>query len=503
MLRRVSVVLLSAGALALGACSSSTTTPDSGTPAVSCTGTPQTCTIPVGAPESQIDAAIAAATAGTTFVFGAGTFTLTNGFTLPAGANITIQGAGMAYVGTVGGTAYTGSPATILDFSGETGSQGIGITASLGNSNLKIQGLTIRNTPGDGIKVENANGAAFEQVNVLWANAADGGATTPSSHGSYGIYPVQSQYVLADHCVISGAQDTGIYVGQSNNIILSNNLVYQNVAGIEIESSVDADVEGNEATQNTVGIAVFGLPGLMAPQFSDAGTDGTLSVRVYNNNVHDNNTVNFATPGDIVWYVPGGTGMFVMASAFVEVFGNTVANNNTIGYGVVSYILFDQSYTPSSPTDLNPFPNNVWAHNNVFSGNGSAPISSNLYALDGGSNSNQYGELFGYFILEAAWSSTPDLDWDGIGPPGYLPPDAGVAAGTPPNPLGIWFSGNQDANNSGGAASFANLNLPIVCIPCSIPAAPNGAALNTNEVPFTNAAPPGFPLPGVDAGAFP
>ena len=41
-----------------------------------------------------------------------------------------------------------------------------------------------------------------------------------------------------EHCIAIGASDAGIYVGQSNNIIVRNCEVFQNVAGIEIENSI-------------------------------------------------------------------------------------------------------------------------------------------------------------------------------------------------------------------------------------------------------------------------
>ena len=55
--------------------------------------------------------------------------------------------------------------------------------------------------------------------------------------------------------MVIGASDAGIYVGQSRQIIVRRNRVEFNVAGIEIENSINADVENNTATNNTGGIA--------------------------------------------------------------------------------------------------------------------------------------------------------------------------------------------------------------------------------------------------------
>ena len=61
---------------------------------------------------------------------------------------------------------------------------------------------------------------------------------------------------------MKGASDAGFYVGQSRNIIVRRNRAEGNVAGIEIENSIGADVYENTATGNTGGILVFNLPDL-------------------------------------------------------------------------------------------------------------------------------------------------------------------------------------------------------------------------------------------------
>ena len=105
-------------------------------------------------------------------------------------------------------------------------------------------------------------------------------------------YPVESKNVLIDGCIVIGASDAGIYVGQSQNIIVRNSRAEFNVAGIEIENSYFADVYNNIATNNTGGILVFDLPGL--PQ------QGGHHVRVFKNRSVGNNTDNFAPEGNIV-----------------------------------------------------------------------------------------------------------------------------------------------------------------------------------------------------------
>ncbi|GIS32108.1 MAG: hypothetical protein Ct9H90mP4_00220 [Gammaproteobacteria bacterium] len=51
------------------------------------------------------------------------------------------------------------------------------------------------------------------------------------TNGAYGLYPVESKNVLIDGCVAIGASDAGIYVGQSQQIIVRNSSAHYNVAG--------------------------------------------------------------------------------------------------------------------------------------------------------------------------------------------------------------------------------------------------------------------------------
>src|SRR5690606_1045718 len=128
---------------------------------------------------------------------------------------------------------------------------------------------------------------------------------------------------------VRGASDAGIYVGQSQDIIVRNSLAGYNVGGIEIENSFRADVYGNRAQHNTVGILIFDLPNL--PQ------QGGHDIRVFDNEVVNNDTPNFAPEGNIVGSVPTGTGIMVMANRNVHIFGNRLSGNGTTHILIAAY----------------------------------------------------------------------------------------------------------------------------------------------------------------------
>ena len=63
---------------------------------------------------------------------------------------------------------------------------------------------------------------------------------------------MQTTNVLVEDTITRGASDAGLYVGQSREVIAGRNLAEFNVAGIEIENTIHADVYDNVATNNTL-----------------------------------------------------------------------------------------------------------------------------------------------------------------------------------------------------------------------------------------------------------
>lgn len=186
-----------------------------------------------------------------------------------------------------------GKDKTVLSFKGQVvGPEGLLVNAS----DFTIENLSLEDTKGDALKINQGRNITIRGVRVAWT---DGPKTT---NGAYGLYPVKTENVLIEDSSVTGASDAGIYVGQSKNIVVRRNRAEQNVAGIEIENSIDADVYENVATGNTGGILVFNMPNL-----SQAGK----ASRVFKNQVNANNLDNFAAKGAAVASVPAGSGVVV------------------------------------------------------------------------------------------------------------------------------------------------------------------------------------------------
>ena len=131
--------------------------------------------------------------------------------------------------------------------------------------------------------------------------------------------------MLIEDCIVRDASDAGIYVGQSRKHHRPPQSGRENVAGIEIENSVNADVYENIATDNTGGILVFSLPDL--PQ------DRPPLPRLQEPDRREQPR-NFAPEGNIVGMVPPGTGVMILANRHVEVFDNTFQNNQNVSLSI-------------------------------------------------------------------------------------------------------------------------------------------------------------------------
>jgi parallel beta-helix repeat protein len=268
---------------------------------------------------------------------------------------------------------------TVLSFKNQrSGAQGLSVTSD----GVTLRDFAVEDAKGDAIKVKGVNGISFIRVRTEWT----GGVST--KNGAYGLYPVESKNVLIDSCVAIGASDAGIYVGQSENIIVKNSRAEFNVAGIEIENSYYADVYDNYAVNNTAGILIFDLP--------DIPQQGGHHVRVFRNKSLNNNTDNFAPEGNIVGEVPRGMGILIQASSHVEIFDNDIGDNDTINIAIVSYgFETDDKY-------YYPHPKSIQIHGNRFGKSGYNP-------------DLETGEL-AKILYELSDGDMPDIFWDGIIP---------------------------------------------------------------------------------------
>ena len=280
---------------------------------------------------------------------------------------VTLRGAGMDQ--------------SVLSFKNQTqGAEGIIVTGS----DVLLEGFAVEDAKGDAIKINECRNLIIRKVRVEWTNGPD------EVNGAYGLYPVQCENVLIDGSVAIGASDAGIYVGQSNHVVVKNSRAEFNVAGIEIENTTNADASDNVATNHTGGILVFNMPNLPQPG---------SKTRVFNNQIFNNNTGNFAPAGTAVAGVPAGSGLVINSNDEVEIFANVIKDNDTENIIISSY--FSSGYADRAVTEsFDPYPETIFIYDNEFSGGGGSPDGVDLQAL----RVAKYG-LTGNF---------PDILWDGF-----------------------------------------------------------------------------------------
>jgi parallel beta-helix repeat protein len=349
--------------------------------------------------EQALQTALIEARPGDTVRLGRGRFDLTQGLSLSVD-RVTIRGEGHAR--------------SILSFDNQRrGAEGLLVTAD----GVTLRDFAVENARGDAIKARDCEGITFRGVRAEWTRGPN------PENGAYGLYPVNCSNVLIERSVARGASDAGIYVGQSRNIIVRDNLAEYNVAGIEIENSFNADVFGNTATHNTGGVLVFDLPGL--PQ------QGGHSVRVFRNRIVANDTPNFAPAGNIVASVPTGTGVLIMANRNVHVFDNDIADNGTVNVLITSY---RESFDDS---DYNPLARDVVIRDNRFGNTGYAPA----------------GDLA---ALAQAGVPIPDVMWDGA---------TLYSVGGAPRSEMVRIVVRDNRSTRTGTGSFLSLGLPVAGSP--------------------------------------
>jgi len=290
--------------------------------------------------EKKLQERLLDAKAGDVIVIPAGKYALSRSLSV-SGNGVTIRGAGM--------------DKTILSFARQTsGAEGMLVTGD----DFTIQDLAIEDTKGDALKVNGVSNTVIRRVRAEWT----GGPKT--SNGAYGLYPVQVSNVLIEGSVVKGASDAGIYVGQSNTVVVRNNRAQGNVAGIEIENTTSADVYGNVLSGNTGGILVFNLPDLPVPG---------SKTRVFKNKIQSNNLANFAAPGSAVSAVSPGSGVVVNSNDLIEIFDNDLIGNKTAHVIISSYFAAGFDARRPIATAYDPYPENIYVTGNRFVGGGTDP----------------------------------------------------------------------------------------------------------------------------------
>jgi parallel beta-helix repeat protein len=285
--------------------------------------------------EATVKAALSLARAGDVLCFDEGTYLFSDSLSV-ATPGLTLRGDGRA----------------VLDFRAQEGGERPGIVATA--SDVTIERIVVANTAGDALRAVDAAHVTFRHVGVQWEHPVAGSA-------SYAIHALRCDGVVIEGCDVSGATDAAICIGQSKNIVVRDNDVHANVAGIEIENSRDSEVYGNRTIDNTAGILIFNLPHLPL--------EGGRHANVHDNIIERNNRLNDASSDALVSKLPRGIGLLVMAAADTDIHDNLFRSNDSAAIAIASCFAAPLGDCTSASPDYDPYARTTSIHGNRFMSN--------------------------------------------------------------------------------------------------------------------------------------
>lgn len=285
--------------------------------------------------QARLERQLAAAEAGALIELPAGRFEIDRELSLAV--------EGLSLVG-------AGRDRTILSFGQQSeGEAGVKLMAA----SVRLADLGIENPPVRGVLVDGQTQAVIHNVGVRWTDAA--------ADQSFGIEARGAHRLLIENTQVEGAGRAGIRIGQSREVVVRNSRSHDSLVGIEIENSQRTDVYGSVASGNTTGILVVNSPTLAMSGYA---------TRLFENEVVANNRSNTAAENSPLASLWRGTGIQIEGSDAAEIFNNRLVDNDTAD------LLVRASSMPPHTSDsraLDPYPESIFIHGNLYRGGGTRP----------------------------------------------------------------------------------------------------------------------------------
>jgi parallel beta-helix repeat protein len=210
-------------------------------------------------------------------------------------------------------------------------------------------------------------------VYLIGVDHFDIGHVVAVNNAGYGIYPVLSSHGSIHDCRAYGSNDSGIYIGQSHDVVLNNNVAYNNVNGIEIENSTRVTASNNIAFGNTVGILVDQLPGALVAIYGYTPVQNSSYNVIQSNRVFDNNRPNSAPSDDVSSAEPSGAGIVLIGGDHTMVRSNQVFANGYVGIALMGgpdLLLLAPPGTPDYSPGVDSLPESTTIQKNILWLNG-------------------------------------------------------------------------------------------------------------------------------------
>jgi parallel beta-helix repeat protein len=231
-----------------------------------------------------------------------------------------------------------------------------------------VRGFSVEGFPRNGIQTRWVNGFQFVR-------------NTSANNLNNGIYPTLSANGLVQNNVSYGSLDTAMWVAGSENVRVIGNEVFGSVIGFEITVSNNVLFTQNKVYDNTVGIGLFHPNGAGNPPTAVPAMTNWV---IEHNDIRNNNRKNAALPGTFQSALPSGIGVIVAGVSNHTISKNTVADNAFVGIGVLGWCTANapdpNNNCSKKPPVINgvlydPAANNNLIAQNKLSGNGIIPFS--------------------------------------------------------------------------------------------------------------------------------
>ncbi len=231
-----------------------------------------------------------------------------------------------------------------------------------------VRGFSVEGFPRNGIQTRWVDG--FEFVRNASVNNLNNG-----------IYPTLSANGLVQNNVSYGSLDTAMWVAGSENVRVIGNEVFGSVIGFEITVSNNVLFTQNKVYDNTVGIGLFHPNGAGNPPTAVSALNNWV---IEHNDVRDNNRPNEAPAGTFQSALPPGIGILLAGVSGHTIAKNTVEGNDFVGIALLGWCTANSSSPPDAkPGDPGYNPNNCGARPPVINGVLYDPsVSDNLVSLN-------------------------------------------------------------------------------------------------------------------------
>ena len=196
-----------------------------------------------------------------------------------------------------------------------------------------VRGFSVEGFPRNGIQTRWVDG--FEFVRNASVNNLNNG-----------IYPTLSANGLVQNNVSYGSLDTAMWVAGSENVRVIGNEVFGSVIGFEITVSNNVLFTQNKVYDNTVGIGLFHPNGAGNPPTAVSALNNWV---IEHNDVRNNNRPNEALPGTFQSALPPGIGILLAGVSDHTIAKNTVEGNAFVGIAVLGWCTANSSSPDAMP----------------------------------------------------------------------------------------------------------------------------------------------------------